>query len=230
MAIHVISYLSENDDTLLVVFIGGDVKHGASITRHDGVLHFGVPPDVQVMGFDSPHGRAHCGGLGDSEVKETCQQTDIRPGFSHSLSLLDLDGNTELFTSCLSFSLSPTRGCLIHPRASSWYALSEVRLLAIGMTLFNFVASGHQGCSATYNWLAKPVRSTNTRAHRLQHSWQHKSPLTTQEGSYKPTKSGFLKCDLHQTINRNWSLLCFARCSNNSVCSHQTHERMKLNC
>lgn len=66
------SYPFEDDDPLLVVFIGGDVKHGASITGHDVVLYFGIFPDVQVMGFDSTDSRSHCRRLGDSYVKETC--------------------------------------------------------------------------------------------------------------------------------------------------------------
>lgn len=56
-------YPFENDDPLLVVVVGGDVKHGASVPRHDGVLHLGVPPDVQVVGFDSAHGGTHGRGL-----------------------------------------------------------------------------------------------------------------------------------------------------------------------
>lgn len=59
-------YPFEDDDPLLVVFISGDVKHGASITWHNGVLHFGIFPDVQVMGFDSTDSRSHCRGLRDS--------------------------------------------------------------------------------------------------------------------------------------------------------------------
>lgn len=71
-------YPFENDDPLLVVFIRGDVEHGPPVTWHDGVLYFGIFPDVQVMGFDSSDSRAHCGRLRNPEMKETCQ-TKIRP-------------------------------------------------------------------------------------------------------------------------------------------------------
>lgn len=70
----------ENDDALLVVVVGGDVEHGPSIAWHDGVLHFRILPDVQVVGFDSSHSRTHRGGLGDSEVKEACQQSKHHTG------------------------------------------------------------------------------------------------------------------------------------------------------
>lgn len=52
-------YMSENDDAFLVVFIGDDVKHGSSISRDNAVIHFSVLADIQVMGFDSAHSRAH---------------------------------------------------------------------------------------------------------------------------------------------------------------------------
>lgn len=59
-------YPFEDDDALLVVFVGGDVKHGASVTGHNGVVYFSVFPNVQVMGFDSTNGRSHRRGLWDS--------------------------------------------------------------------------------------------------------------------------------------------------------------------
>lgn len=46
------TYPFENDDSLLVVFVGCDVKHGASVTWHNGVLYFCIFPDVQIVGFD----------------------------------------------------------------------------------------------------------------------------------------------------------------------------------
>lgn len=66
------AYPLEDDVALLVVFVGGDVKHGSAVARHDGVLHFGVLPDVQVVGFDPAHHGSQRRRLGDSQVEEAC--------------------------------------------------------------------------------------------------------------------------------------------------------------
>lgn len=54
------------------MFVGGDVKHGSAVARHDGVLHFCVLADVQVVGFDPAHHGSQRRRLGDSQVKEAC--------------------------------------------------------------------------------------------------------------------------------------------------------------
>lgn len=67
-------YPLENDDPLLVVFVGGDVKHGSSVPRYDRVLHLCVFPDVQVVSFDSTDCRPHRGRFRDSQMKETWEK------------------------------------------------------------------------------------------------------------------------------------------------------------
>jgi len=46
-------YLFEHDDSLLIVLVGGDIKHGSSISRDDVVFHLCVLSNVQIMSFDS---------------------------------------------------------------------------------------------------------------------------------------------------------------------------------
>lgn len=60
------SYLLENDDSLLIMAVGGDVKHGSPVTGDDVVVNFGIFPDVQIMRLDSAHSRADRGRLGNS--------------------------------------------------------------------------------------------------------------------------------------------------------------------
>ncbi len=228
------SYPFENDDPLLVVFIGGDVKHGSSITWHNGVLHFGISPDVQVMSFDSTDSRSHCRGLGYSQVKETCQQTNIRLD-SHRLvyyhHLTSGGKHWALHILCPLVSHPPQDVLSAHRQAADML-LSEVSPTAIGMTLFNFDVFGHEGCSAPCNWLAQPVRSTNTQAQRLWYSHQQKSLLRTwaeiyhQKKKTKKRRSVLTDCHSHLTIGGNSSSSVFffpslsemASWSNNSIC------------
>lgn len=49
------SHLADGDDSLLGVFVSGDVKHVHAVSAHNGEVHLSIPPDVFVGGFNPPN-------------------------------------------------------------------------------------------------------------------------------------------------------------------------------
>lgn len=105
-----------------------------------------------------------------------------------------------------SFMYSP--GVLCTCRQAADMLLSEVSPVATGVTLFNLDLFGHQGCSASCNWLAQAVRSTNTWALGLWCSQQHKSLRRNFEKSTIREFVLFFFCHLH-VRNEAFSVFVF---------------------
>lgn len=99
--------------------------------------------------------------------KPVNKQTSDRTQWTGSFIIITwhLMENTVLLTSSILYAVShlPEDVLSVHRQAADML-LSEVSPVVTGMTLFNFDMFGHQGRSAPCNWLAQPVRSTNTRA------------------------------------------------------------------
>lgn len=65
------SHLADCDDSLLGVFVSGDVKHVYAVSTDDSEIHLSVLPNVSVSGFNSPNWSARLGRLRNSELVNT---------------------------------------------------------------------------------------------------------------------------------------------------------------
>lgn len=60
-------HLFDNDDAFLRLLVGDDVKY--VVPSNDAIFHLSIASHVWVVGFDSPNGPAHLGGLGCGYTK-----------------------------------------------------------------------------------------------------------------------------------------------------------------
>lgn len=58
---HAPSHLADGDDSILGIFVSGDLKHVHAISTDDSEIHLSVLPDVSVSGSNSPNWSARLG-------------------------------------------------------------------------------------------------------------------------------------------------------------------------
>lgn len=66
-----LSHLANSDDSLLCVFVSGDVKHVHAVPADNGEIHLSILPDVSVSGFNFPNWNTGLGRLRNSELVNT---------------------------------------------------------------------------------------------------------------------------------------------------------------
>lgn len=59
--------LFDDNDSFLRLLVGGDVKY--VVASNNAVIHLSIASHVWVVGFDSPDGPTHLGGLGCGYAK-----------------------------------------------------------------------------------------------------------------------------------------------------------------